>query len=86
MSVAVASDVVEMVGAAFTVIVSDWVSLTPLASVIETVKVWVDAEELTVPLITPVVPFSVRPVGSEPCETLQLLRGAVPPVSVKVCE
>ncbi len=39
-----------------------------------------------VPVRTPVVEFSVSPVGSEPETTIQLVYGANPPVAAKVKE
>jgi hypothetical protein len=38
-----------------------------------------------VPVIAPVVAFSVSPAGNEPTETLKVY-GAVPPLAVTVCE
>jgi hypothetical protein len=39
-----------------------------------------------VPLITPELAFTVRPGGSVPLETAQLLYGGTPPVAASVCE
>ena len=40
-------------------------------------------EEVGVPVISPVVAFTLKPVGSEPAETLQA-KGEVPPVAVRI--
>ena len=77
------SDVVVMATAAFTVIVSDLVALTPSASVRVTVKVWLVAVAPTVPVIAPVEAFSVSPLGRDPVVTDQAY-GVVPPVPASV--
>jgi hypothetical protein len=82
--VAAASEVVVIDGRAFTVRVRTCVSVTPLASVIDTVKVCVVAEAPIVPLMTPVEGARVRPVGKAPLEIDQLPSGAVPPVTASV--
>jgi hypothetical protein len=40
-------------------------------------------EEVGVPVISPVVALRLKPVGSEPEETLQV-KGDVPPVGVRI--
>ena len=40
-------------------------------------------EEVGVPVISPVVAFKLKPVGSEPVETLQV-NGAVPPEAERI--
>jgi hypothetical protein len=57
-----------------------------LESVTETVKVklgGVVVVDVGVPVISPVVVFKVKPVGSEPEETLQA-KGGVPPVTDRI--
>jgi hypothetical protein len=83
--VAPASEVVATAGTAATVMVRDWVSETPCASVAWTVKVSLTAADPTVPLIVPVELLIVRPVGRMPLEIDQV-RGDVPPVIVSGCE
>lgn len=39
-----------------------------------------------VPLMTPVAAFSVKPAGSDPLLTVQLLYGGIPPVAPNVWE
>ena len=82
---AAGSDVVVTVGGTFTVIVSDFVPDTPLASVAATVKVCEVALAPTVPDITPLLPVKLRPVGKVPPLMLQIM-GAVPPVEARVWE
>jgi len=81
--VATASDEVVMTGEAATVMERDLVAVTPLASVTSTVKVLVEAEAPTVPLITPVRGSRLSPVGRLPVEMLQVT-GEVPPDDAKV--
>ena len=76
---------VVMEGAPLTVMLSDWVSETPLVSVTWTVKVWLVAAAPTVPEMTPVEELIERPLGSVPAEMLQL-SGVVPPVEATVWE
>jgi hypothetical protein len=76
--------VVVIVGELLTVMESDWVAFTPLASVTCTVKVSLTADEFTVPLMAP-DELSVSPAGSVP-EASDQVRGDVPPVAARVCE
>ena len=69
----------------FTVIVSDFVPDTPLASVAATVKVCEVALAPTVPEMTPVLATRLRPVGNVPPVMLQVM-GVVPPEEAKVSE
>jgi hypothetical protein len=85
-SVAAARVVVETVGGAFTVIVSDLVAATPSASVKATVKVWEVADAPTGPLIVPEVVLRLKPVGKEPTLTDHNPYGVVPPALVSVWE
>ena len=63
-----------------TVNVTVWASARPLASVTWMVKLTVPAA-VGVPVIRPVVGFSVRPAGSVPADTANV-SGAAPPVAV----
>jgi hypothetical protein len=83
--VAPGNELVVTDGAAFTVMVSDFVPEMPWASCTLTVKVSLTAAEPTVPLIVPVELLIVRPVGRMPLEIDQV-NGAVPPVEVTGCE
>jgi hypothetical protein len=76
---AVGKDVVVIIGGGFTVIESDSVADTPLASVIFTVKVDVVAVGASVPVMLD--PANERLAGSEPEEMLKALNGCVPPVA-----
>ncbi len=76
--------VVVTLGTVFTVMVSDFVAVTPSASVSFTVKVSLTALAPTVPEITP-EELKVRPLGRMPVVTLQA-KGVVPPVPAKVWE
>ena len=78
-----ARDDVVTLGTLFTMMVSDFVVLTPFVSVSVTVKVSVVALALTVPEIRPPVGLIVSPNGNEPVVTVQL-KGAVPPDSIMV--
>ena len=78
--VAFGREAVEMVGAALTVMVSDFVAVTPWESVTVTVKVSLTADALTVPLIMPELDPMVRPAGRMLDVIVQVL-GAVPPVA-----
>jgi hypothetical protein len=66
--VALASDVVVIRGAALTVIESDWVAVTPSASVTLTTNVCVEALLETVPLMVP-DELRVSPLGNDPDES-----------------
>jgi hypothetical protein len=83
--VAVANEVVVTDGGTFTVMVSDLVPATRLASVATAVKVCDVAVAPTVPEITPVFAVKLSPVGSEPLLRLQVI-APVPPVDASVCE
>jgi hypothetical protein len=69
-------------GAALTMMVSDLVAVSALASVTLTVKVLVPVPA-GVPEITPVVEASANPAGKVP-EVTDQLYGVVPPVAASV--
>ena len=59
----------------------------PLASFTRTVMEVAGLTETEgVPLMTPVLALSERPVGSVPLVMVQVLYGAVPPLAASVCE
>lgn len=86
LSVAVARVVVDTLGGTFTVIVSDFVAVTPSASVKATVNVWDVADAPTGPLIVPDVVLRLKPVGKEPTLTDHNPYGVVPPDRASVWE
>ena len=59
----------------------------PLASLARTVMVVAgEAEAVGVPLMTPVLAFNVKPLGSVPLMTVHELYGPTTPLPTSVCE
>src|SRR5438132_2137611 len=77
-------DVVVIDSGLLIVTVYAWVASLAALSLTCTVKVVV-AAVVGVPLMTPVPDTMVRPAGNDPTE-IDHVKGAVPPVSLTVCE